>query len=154
APCPGFDGLGQRHRQPRRHSEDRGTPLDFGREETHPRNAFDERADRGSCFDAGELRTEAVMDAAAESEGRIGVALDVEAIRVVEHFRIAVRGAEEDVDGRILRNLHSSDEYVLVKYAAGRENRSVEAETFFDRPLDELGPLPELLELLAVNEQL
>src|SRR5437660_12722689 len=74
-----------------------------------PRKPCQHLADRHLRLHAGERHASAGMDAGREGEMPVGLAADVETIRIFELRRVAVGGADADMNIAAGRNLHAAE---------------------------------------------
>ena len=82
------------------------------------------------------------MHAVTERHVAVGIARDVEPVRVVELLRVAIGGADHDVENLALADLHAADFEILARGADAALGRRVEAEEFFGGEIDELRDRP------------
>src|SRR5262249_10505204 len=143
----------ERERQPARDAEERRSPLDPVRDEGELAEPVDQRADRHLSLESGEVGAEAVVRAAAEREVLVRLALDVEAIRLGEDLRIAIRRREHPPDAGVPRDDLAAELDVGVEDARGQDHRPVVAQALCDRARDERGPGAQLRELVGMPKE-
>src|SRR5713226_423099 len=101
-----------------------------------PRKPCQHLADRHLCLHAGERHASAGMDAGREGEMPVGLAADVETIRIFELRRVAVGGADADVHVAAGRNLDAAEAGIARCTPIAELVRALHPQKFLDRGVD------------------
>ena len=105
------------------------------------------------CLHSGERHAGACMDACTKGEMPVGLSANVETVGVRELRRIAVGGANADMDVGAFRHRDAAQHRVLRCPAVSELVRAFDTQEFFDRGFDELRILAQLRYRIGISDQ-
>ena len=100
------------------------------------REALEEARQRDARLEPDQVQSRTGVDAEAEGHVPVRLAVNVEAVRIAELRRIAVRATDADVDTRVRWQFQTRDLDLLRRDAVAQLNRAVEAQELFDCSLE------------------
>src|SRR5262249_18599061 len=118
-----------------------------------PRKSRQQLADPDLSLHARERHAGAGVNAGREREMPVRLAADVEPVRIRKLRRIAVRGADSDMDVTAGPNVDAAEARVARGTAVAELVRALHAQKFLDRGVDRVGMLAQIAHRIGMTDQ-